>query len=319
MSESASRLRFMPVSFFAMVMGLSGFAIAAERAAEILGLPAAIGLVLRLVAAAVFLLLAVAYGSKALRHPEEVGKELRHPIKLSFFPTISIGLILLSVAFHGMSEALSFWLLAVGVPMQLAFTLFVLSRWISQTHFQIQHSNPSWFIPVVGNILVPIAAMPFGLVELSWFFFSIGIVFWLVLLTIVFNRVIFHDPLPEKLVPTFFILVAPPAVGFLAYLKLAGGLDGFGRILFYSAAFTSLLLVVLGRRFLGLKFYLSWWAYSFPTAAFTIACLAMFKLTGGWFFEMLAWVMLAVLTAVISILVARTLLAVARGEICVED
>jgi tellurite resistance protein len=32
------------------------------------------------------------------------------------------------------------------------------------------------------------------------------------LLTLVFNRIIFHDPLPGKLQPTLVILIAPPAV-----------------------------------------------------------------------------------------------------------
>jgi len=315
----ASRLRHFPISFFAVVMGLAGFAIAVQRAEATLGLPAGAGGALAWIAAAVFCALALIYAAKLVRYRDEVAAELAHPIKLSFFPTISIGLILLSVALHPVGAGLSLALLAAGAALQLALTLFVLARWIGQTAFEIQHSNPSWFIPVVGNVLVPVAAVDHGYVEAAWFFFSIGLVFWLVLQTIVFNRMIFHHPLPAKLVPTLFILMAPPAVGFIAYVKLTGTLDGFARVLFYSALFTGLLLLALYRRFFGLKFFLSWSAYSFPLAALTIASTLAYRLTAIGFFAVLAWSLLVLLTAVVAVLVVRTVKAIAERAICVED
>lgn len=314
-----SKIRFLPVAFFSMVMGLTGFALAMERASEVLGLPAAPGKLSSYFAGAVFVALAAAYGIKLAGYRDEVSKELNHPVKLSFFPTISISLVLLSIAFHAHQPALSFCLFALGAPLQLGFTLFVLSRWISHTVFEIHHSNPSWFIPVVGNILVPIAAVAQDQHEIGWFFFSIGLVFWLVLLTIILYRVIFHPPFPTKLAPTFFILIAPPAVGFISYINLTGSLDAFGRILYYSALFTVLLLLALHRMFRGTQFFLSWWAYSFPTAAFTIASMLMYRHSGLAFFGALSWLMLAVLTAIIALLLFKTMQAAMRGEICVEE
>lgn len=76
---------------------------------------------------------------------------------------------------------------------------------------------------------MPIAGVQHGFSELSWFFFSIGVVFWLVLLTIIFNRMFFHQPLPGKLLPTLFILIAPPGAGFVSWLQLNGELDAFAR------------------------------------------------------------------------------------------
>jgi tellurite resistance protein len=318
-SASQSRLRYFPVSFFAVVMGLAGYAITVQRAEAILGLPAGVGSVLGWVATVVFVLIAGLYAFKLLNHHDEVITELAHPVKLSFFPAISIALILLSIALHPMHFALSYWLLGLGATLQLALTLFVLSRWITQTAFEIQHANPSWFIPVVGNILVPLAAVDHGSTEVAWFFFSVGLVFWLVLQTIVFNRVFFHHPMPAKLAPTFFILMAPPAVGFIAYVKLTGTVDGFARVLLYTALFTALLLLALYRKFIGIKFFLSWWAYSFPMAALTIATMLMYRMTALPFFAVLSWVLLAALTAIIVLLVVRTLKAIVAREICVED
>ncbi len=302
-----------------MIMGLGGYTLALERAADILGMPSAPAAVMLAVTAALFVLLTLAYGMKLARHRDEVAKELDHPVKLSFFPTFSISLVLLGTAMLRYDATLSLLLWGAGALLQLGFTLFVLSRWISHSVFEIQHSNPSWFIPVVGNILVPVAGVAHGFHEVSWLFFSVGLLFWLVLFTIVFNRMIFHHPLPEKLAPTFFILIAPPAVGFIAYLQLAGGLDGFARVLYYSALFLVVLLVSMYRRLFRIRFYLSWWAYSFPTAAFTVASLLMYRHAGLVFYRGLSWLMMAALTAVIAILLVNTARAAVRGAICVEE
>jgi tellurite resistance protein len=311
-----SRLRHFPVAFFSVAMGLAGFAIAVLRAEQVLGLPTGGGAAFLALAALAFGAIAVAYVAKLLKHPGEVRRELEHPIKLSFFPTYSISLVLLSIAVRDAAPVASLWLLALGAPLQLALTLFVLTRWIERTTFEVQHSNPSWFIPVVGNILVPVAAMDHGLVEISWFFFSVGLVFWIVLQTIIFNRVIFHHPLPDKLAPTFFILMAPPAVGFIAWVKMTGEVDAFARILFNTGLFTAMLVAAMFRRFLRIRFFLSWWAYSFPLAALAIAATLMARMAGTAFHRGLAWLLLAALAAVIATLVARTAKAIAHGEIC---
>ena len=44
-------------------------------------------------------------------------------------------------------------------------------------------TNP-WFIPVVGNIIVPIAGVDDAPAEVSWFFFSFGLIFWIALFTL---------------------------------------------------------------------------------------------------------------------------------------
>ena len=73
------------------------------------------------------------------------------------------------------SVAHGFWI--VGVTVHLVFTLYVMSVWIHHEGLEVHHINPAWFIPVVGNVLVPIAGTHLGYTETSWFFFSIGIVF----------------------------------------------------------------------------------------------------------------------------------------------
>lgn len=171
---------------------------------------------------------------------------------------------------------------------------------------------------MVGNILVPIAGVHHAPIDISWFFFSIGLFFWPILTAIIFNRLIFHGSLPDRFMPTLFIFIAPPAVGFISWFGLVGEVDAFARVLYFIGLFFTLLLASQIRYFTRLKFFLSWWAYSFPIAAITIATLLMAKETGLAFYTWLGAGLLGVLTLVVVVLVGRTAFAVTRKEICVE-
>jgi tellurite resistance protein len=285
----------------------------------VLGLPVVIGEGLRGAASALFLILLIFYGLKTLRHPQAVKMEMRHPIRINFFPTVSISLLLLAIAYLESAPEAAFWLWAAGVLLHLGFTLAIFGSWLHHTHYEIKHINPAWFIPVVGNIIVPVAGVRLGFPELSWFFFSIGLVFWIVLMTIVLYRLFFHEPLPVRLAPTLFILLAPPSVGFIAYIALTGQLDAFARILYYTALFLALLLASNALRFLRLPFFISAWAYSFPLAALTLATLIMSTRLSGPVFNLLGFGLLALLSLVVAALTFRTLVAIRRQEICVPE
>lgn len=319
MPHTASRLANFPVSFFSMVMGLSGLSIGWEKVQSLLSLDLGLTPWLLGTTGAIFGLLLLVYALKLLLHRESVVRELRHPVKINFFPTISMSLLLLAIACLPLSVAVSEPLWIAGTGLHLLFTLYIVSVWIHHEHFQIHHMNPAWFIPAVGNVLVPIAGMSLGYVDVSWFFFSIGILFWLILLVIVFNRVLFHHPIESHLMPTLFILIAPPAVGFIAYLKLVGELDSFGRILYFAGLFLTLLLFTQIQRFLGLRFFLSWWAYSFPLAAIGIASLTLFAETEQAFYLQLGTGLVMLLSGVVVLLLAQTAMAIGRRAICVAE
>lgn len=311
-----ARLAHLPVSLFSIVMGTTGLAIAWKRAAHALGAPDFIWQTIALLAAGLFLVLLGLYAAKLLRHSAAVTEELHHPVRINFFPTISISLFLLSIAAAGVLPGVSSALWHIGVVIHLGFTLIAMSSWIHHTHYDIKHMNPAWFIPVVGNLFVPIVGVSEAPADVSWFFFSVGIVSWLVLLTIVMNRLFFHAALPDRLTPTLFILIAPPAVGFVSWLTLNNGLDAFGRILYSFGLFLTLLLASNALRFVRLPFFVSSWAYSFPLAAITIASFAMHAQTGAAFHLWTAGALLALVSALVLFLAGRTVLAVRARSIC---
>lgn len=319
-THTHSRLEHMPISLFATVMGLAGLTIATQKAGHLWGFGDWPALVLTLVSSLVYIMVFAGYSRKWLSYPQAVKQEFAHPIRLSFFPASSIGLILLSIVYLPYHSEVAFYLWAVGASVQLIFTLVILSNWIHHERFQIQHSNPAWFIPIVGNILVPVTGTELGYIEVSWFFYSIGLLMWLPLLAVLLNRFFFHPMMPGKLLPTLFILIAPPAVGFISWLKLHHGvLDDTGRILYYFALFTTLLLASQYKFFIKIAFALPWWAYSFPVAAISIASFMMNELIGGSFFNVLSLVLYVALVLLMLTLIVKTIQAMRAGHICVPE
>ena len=315
--DAEPRLAHFPVTFFATVMGLAGLTLALHLAETRFGWGHMASRVALAATVADFLLVALLFMVKAVRHPQAVKGEWAHPVKLAFFPAISISLLLIATAMRAELPQTAGVVWAVGTAAQGVLTLAVISGWIGRRPFQPMHISPAWFIPAVGNVVVPVAGVPLGFVELSWLFFSVGLIFWIVLLTLVMNRLIFHDPLPGRLLPTLVILIAPPAVAFLAWMQLNGGvLDPFARVLYYAGIAFAAIVAVQAAGFARLTFALSWWALSFPVAALTISTLRYAELAQSTGHDLMGGAFLALLIAIVSGLVLRTLKAAFRGEIC---
>lgn len=309
-------IEHLPVSIFASTMGLGGLAIATSRVEGVFDLPNYASMGLGLFTLGIWFALLVAYSIKVVRFPDALIAELDHPIRLSFFPTISIGMLLISISFLEIFEPLAqlFWW--IGTLGQLGFTLLVLNRWFHREHFETSHNSPAWFIPVVGNILVPVAGAQLGYLEISYFFLAFGLVFWLPLLAISLNRSFFFGAIPKKLRPTLFILIAPPAVGMLSWSALHGGNPGeFGLVLYFSALFFLLMLVSQAKWFISLEFGLPWWAFTFPLAALSLASLNLYSSIPNLHYLVIALVLYVVLAVLVLLTGYRTVRGVFTGSL----
>ena len=312
-------LEHFPVQLFAIIMGLSGFAIMFAKAYHLIDMPYWIYALLLFVDTILFLGIFTAYMFKWLLYPEAVKKEFYHPIKSSFMAAISISFLLLSIAFYDFAPTVSILLWWIGTPLQLFFTLIIIRYWI-HNELKVVHSNPAWFIPIVGNVLVPVVGVEAAPVWISLFFFALGLFFWLVLFTIMMYRIVFHHPLAKKLVPTLFILIAPPAVGFVSYFRITNGsIDMFSMFLYFIALFTLLLLLFMVRMFDTKQFFISWWAYTFPLAAMTIATLLLHMAVRSTTTYVGSVILILFTTSVIGFVSYKTILACKAEKICIEE
>ncbi len=311
-------VKYFPVTLFSTVMGIIGLGIVLLKVAHLFHFSPIYGKYVIYAVTIWFIYLNVMYLIKWLKYSSEVAIEFNHPVRMNFFPAYSICLLLIAIAYLPINKTISTYAWWIGAPLHLFLLLRTLYSWFHK-EYQLQTFNPAWFIPVVGPILVPVAGTKLAHPEISWFFFSIGIIYWIVLLAILMNRVIFHHPIPAKLIPTFFILIAPAAVGFIAYVKMTGNLDVFARILFYFGLFTVLMLLTMIDKFAKVPFFVSWWAYTFPLDAFTLSSILMYEKSHFVIFKILSGVFAIITLIVILIVFFKTMQAAMKKEICIPE
>jgi tellurite resistance protein len=293
-------------------MGLCGLALAWHRAVPLMGTAADhVALALGVLAAAVFAVLALASVWRARRHPQAFAEDLKHPVRHPFMAAITVSLILLAtvaVALGGPSPwARALWW--VGSLGQLAATVWVLARWWRGNQAGGLHwagVTPLLLIPVVGNVLAPLAGVPLGHAEWSAAQLGIGLLFWPVLLVMVLVRVAVAGLWPDRLRPAVFIFTAPPAVLGLAVLQLGAPLAlgwAFWGMALFSLLWAATQLPAIRRQ----AFAVAHWALSFPLAAFTALTLRLAEPGSALVVPAMA------LLAASSLLVAALLLATVRG------
>lgn len=313
-----NRIKFFPIMMYAIVMGMSGLTIMYQKAALWLSMSAWIGTVLMGISTLLFCVITLIYVVKYLKYAPAVQKEFSHPIRLNFFAAISISMLMLAIVYKEVYPPVAALFWYPGTVLHFYLTMYTVSFWINRNQ-ELEHSNPAWFIPIVGNLLVPVGGVGFASHGILMYFFSCGLFFWIVLFAILLNRIIFHHQLVVKFMPTMFILIAPPAVGFIAYFKMYGTIDAFATILFNLALFFTLLLAFMYKNFVKIKFFISWWAFVFPLAAMAISTMLMYHETKDVVLRGLSYAMVAVTSVVIAVVAYQTVLHMQRGEICVQE
>ena len=256
----------MPIRFAPAVMSLFGLALAWRALSDLGGWESSFG---RLISIGALLLGLVTFGSIVL-HQFQKGalRETFENPQLRVLPAcLTVGLMLLSALLAPHMPRLAnamIWIAALGH--------FLLLAWLINGWFRgglaLEIISPVWFIPVVGNIVVPVGAIASGEVILAWFGFSVGIVLWLMLLPIVFFRLIHGKRMPDELESTQMVLVAPPAIGSVSWSLLAGDQAVVPGVVLLSVAFFLMLTMVpMVLRVISRPFVPANWAFGFPLAA----------------------------------------------------
>ena len=314
----SDRLQFFPIMMFAIIMGLSGLTLVYKRMSEMLFFPSIVVTVMTIITTVLFFTILYFYILKLIKHKNEVKKEFSHPIRINFFAASSISILILSMIYRHNIDSLAQIFCILGACLHIFFTFYTIKFWINN-NLEMQHSNPAWFIPIVGNLIVPIAGKGFIDDSILYFYFSIGIFFWIILFAIILNRIIFHAPFMPKFMPTLFILIAPPAIGFISYIKLVGHLDFFAQILFNLGLFFTILVFVMYKNFINIKFFISWWAFTFPMAAVTLATILMYELSHYWFYSILSYILMGITTIVVFLVAKQTIIHMNKKEICIME
>jgi tellurite resistance protein len=315
-------LQFLSPAWFSIVMGLCGLSLAWLRAAPLMGaVTGTIATALGAFAALVFLALAAASAVRLQRHPDAWRDDCTHPVRHTFLATLPVSLILLATVAVGLTGAgaLANALWWAGSLGQLGVTLWVVSRWWNGNRaggLQWSVVTPALIIPVVGNVLVPLAGVTLGHADWSAAQFGIGVLFWPLVLALLVVRIAVQGLWPERLMPSAFILVAPPAVIGLSALQL-GAPPLLGWMLWGMALFSWLWAATLAKRIVAQAFTIAHWGLSFPMAA--LAGLTLQLATPGGLLAVLGPMLLALTSLVVFGLGMGTVRGLRQGTLLAPE
>ncbi|WP_191084411.1 TDT family transporter [Roseococcus microcysteis] len=300
------QLRHLPLPLLAMPMGLGGLGLTWREAARHHGASALVGEAVMVLAVLAWGLLIGLHLLRALRHPEAVAEDWRHPVRASFFAAGTIGAMEVAAAFIPWAPGLARWLLLLAIAAHVGVALALLARCI-RGRGHVDMLAPPLLMPLVGHLVAAMFCAPLGLHMLGWMLLGVGGLLWLLVMPLLLWRLIARPDLPPALRPSLAIFLAPPTVGTLAVASLAG-VGPWVLALFGLSSFLLALLVLGLPYMLAAGFTPALWSFTFPLANFAAV---MALVAPGW----PAWAALLVVTGVIGVILALTLRAAWDGRL----
>lgn len=151
----------------------------------------------------------------------------------------------------------------------LGFQVWTLYRWLSGG-IALEQVNAGWLIVMVGGIVVPGPGIALGHIDASHFLFGVSATAAPLLMAVLLYRAIVGPPLPDRLRPTWFILLVPPS---LIYANGIALFPGFAPLenLYFLALVLAAALLVYARTMFRWPFGPPWWAFTFPLDALAYA------------------------------------------------
>jgi tellurite resistance protein len=301
-----------PPNIFGTAFGLAGLA-EVWFYAESYGItPAGVTDALLILAAAVWLLACLLYFSR----PRDVRADLLDNVGAPFVSlALIVPMLLAALGLEPRAHDAAVVVVDVFLVLTLLYGGWLTGQWIYGP-VDAPKIHPGYFLPTVaGGLVASAAATEIGQRRLGEFMFGLGLICWLVLGSIIMNRLFVNPLLPPPLIPTLAIEVAPAPVASLAYFALNGGrIDAFATFL----AGYGVLLVVAQLRFLPaylrLRFGPGFWAFSFAYAAVATVTLIWINEGQPAGARALSWLVIGAITLLIGGIGVRTLVAVARGR-----
>ena len=307
-------LREVHVGMYGAVMGLAGLGLSARVAATVLPgyvrAPAYVTEPWVAAGALALLILLPLYLVKLVRNPAAVREDFVNPLTLGFCGALPVGATLVAggLAPYSPSVASAIWW--AGAALLLCFQVWTFYRWLAGG-IALEQVNAGWLIIMVGGIVVPGPGIALGHAEASHFLFGVSATAALPLTALLLYRAIVGPPLPERLRPTWFILLVPPS---LVYANGIALFPGFAPLenLYFLALVLAAALLIYARHMCRWPFGPPWWAFTFPLDALAYAASRYAIDHPGALWQSLAALTLLLAAAFVTVALVRSLAALFR-------
>ena len=310
-------VRYLSVGLFGAVMGFSGLVLSARAAATALPgtvrAPAYFTEPWGLLGAIAFAVLLPAYLAKWIRYPDDARAEFTDPARLGYCAALPVGMTLVAGAIAPYLTMLADAIWCSGVALLFLYQVWGIVR-VLEGGIDLSQVNGGWQILFIGGIVVPGSGIALGHDELARAMFGLSAAAAPLVMGLVFYRAVVGPPLPQAQRPGWFIFLIPPSLIYANGMAFFGDL-AFLENLFFFATLLAVALLVYARGFLRWPFSATWWAFTFPLDAYAFAAARYAQSHPEPLWKGVAGAALAVATLFVLIAAAKTLLALARGEL----
>jgi tellurite resistance protein len=301
-----------PPSFFGIPFGLAGLGDVWHAAAPSLRVSPAVADGIFIAAAAVWVILLAGYLAQGW---QQILADFGDPVLGPFVSLVVITPLPLAAALAPSAYFAARLLVIIFVVLTAVLGGLITGQWIA-TKIDYDASHPGYFLPTVAGPLVgSAAAAAVGLHDVAWTAFGTGTISWLVLGSIVLNRLFFRPALPAPLLPTMAIEVAPAIVAGVAYFAIDGGrVDFAARALGGYAILMVIAQLRLVPVYARLSFSPGFWAFTFSYAIVATDAVLWLKAARPPGATTYMIVVVTLLTVLIVAIAARSIVALARGQ-----
>lgn len=296
---------------FGISFGLAGFAQAWSAASMLTRVATWPADALWILTAAVWLVTVIGYSANIVAG-SRWRAQLMDPVHAPFTALVFIVPMMLGVTLAGHARGFGEAVFVVALIGTVLLGGWLTGEWIV-ADMRLAQWHPGYFLPTVaGGLIAAAGGATLGFRSLAYLMFGYGVICWLLLGTILLLRLFVEPALPVALLPTVAIDFAPPVVAGNAWFALNGGrLDVVALLIAGYGLLMLLVQIRLVPAYLRVPFGPGTWAFAFSyAAAFTVT---IRWLAAEHVHRQQDWtyVLLAVITAGIGVLVARTVVGLA--------
>jgi len=298
-----------------MVLGLGGLTNGWRTVSRVWAWPAFVGDGLAWLTVLVFVSCGVAFMAKWMHSRERAIAEWTDPMLGSFVVLVPMATMVTSLALRIALPQIAWGLCIVGMVGQVVVGIWGTgSLWRGGR--EPRTITSVLLMPTVGGCFVSaLGAGTFGQPDLGWLFFGAGFLSWMVIESVVLQRLL-SEPLPAAQRSTLGIHVTPPAIACVAYLSITQSEpDRFAQMLFGYALLQALVVVRLVPWLREQSFGLAIWAYTFGLSALALGALRCIELGHRGPIAWLAVPLFVVANLVIGWIAFGTLALALRGRL----
>ncbi len=244
--------------------------------------------------------------------PDLFREDLKNPIPASVSGTFPMALMVLSTYVSGILYEFALALWSFAILLHISLMIYFTRTFILRP--DIQKVFASYFIVYVGIVVASVTCPTYDMHLIGSIIFWFGFIALIPLMVLISYRYIKYGRFPEPTSPLLCIYCAPVSLCIVGYMRSMTQIsETFVIAMYVVSVLLYLFGLVVVARTLMLRFYPSYAALTFPMVICATATTSVSRMLSGYqFLEVLALIETVLAVTVVSYVLLRYVMAIAR-------